>query len=285
LRLLVTFLSAGLAFFFLDARVSQLDLPGIDWALQFTLISFVFTLFAVGGFAHATNIVDGFNGLAGVVALIYLGSIAYVASIVGDTTILWSASIVAATMFGFLVLNYPKGLIFLGDGGAYLIGFLIAELAVMLVHRNTEVSPWFALTLLSYPIFETFFSMYRKRLLRRQSPGEPDGLHLHMLIHKRLVRGYGQHNGTRARFWANAMTSPYLWALALCSAVPAILFWSSTAMLQLSAVMFAALYLWLYWRIVRFKAPTFLVLRRASSSVLPGGALEEHAEAPSGPGQ
>jgi UDP-N-acetylmuramyl pentapeptide phosphotransferase/UDP-N-acetylglucosamine-1-phosphate transferase len=278
LRLLFTFLSAGLAFFFLDARVSALEIPGLDWALQFTLISFIFTLFAVGGFAHATNIVDGFNGLAAVVALIYFGSIAYVASAVGDTTIFWSASLVAAAVFGFSILNFPKGLIFLGDGGAYLIGFLVAEFAVMLVHRNTEVSPWFALTLLSYPIFETLFSMYRKRVLRRQSPGEPDGLHLHMLIHKRLVRGYGSSVAMRPRFWANALTSPYLWVLAFCGAAPALLFWWSTPILQMTAVAFAGLYLWLYWRIVRFKTPRTMVLRRGTKTGSTGDALEQEAE-------
>lgn len=261
LRLLLTFISAALAFFFLDARVSQLHVPGLDWALQFTLASFAFTLFAVGGFAQAMNIVDGFNGLAGVVSLIFLAAIAYVANAVGDATIFLSCSLLAAAIGGFLLLNYPRGLIFLGDGGAYLIGFLIAEFAVMLVHRNTEVSPWFALTLLSYPIFETLFSIYRKRILRKQSPGDPDGLHLHMLIHKRLVR----RPGPPASYWGNALTSPYLWLLACVGALPAVLFWQDTLALQASALCFAVLYVWLYWRIVRFKAPALMVLRRSMS--------------------
>lgn len=259
-RLLLTFISAALAFFFIDARVSQLEVLGLDWALQFTVVSFAFTLFAVGGFAQAMNIVDGFNGLAGVIALVYLGAIAYVASAVGDTTIFLNCLLVGAAIAGFLVFNFPRGLIFLGDGGAYLIGFLIAEFAVMLVHRNTEVSPWFALTLLSYPILETLFSMYRKRVLRNRSPGEPDGLHLHMLIHKRIVRRYQSHKASREGFWANALTSPYLWLLALLGAGPAVLFWGQTLVLQACAFAFAALYIWLYWRIVRFKVPRLVAL-------------------------
>jgi UDP-N-acetylmuramyl pentapeptide phosphotransferase/UDP-N-acetylglucosamine-1-phosphate transferase len=259
LRLLLTFISATLGFFFLDARITDLALPGFDWALQFTLFSFVFTLFAVGGFAQAMNIVDGFNGLAGVISLMFLGAIAYVARTVGDEGVMWAALALGAAIVGFLVFNFPRGLLFLGDGGAYLIGFLIAEFAVLLVHRNSEVSPWFALTVLAYPIVETVFSMYRKRILRRQSAGDPDGIHLHMLIHKRLVRRY---RGTGPDVWANASTSPFLWVLAAVPVVPAALYWDQTPVLQGVMVGFTGLYVWLYWSIVRFQAPRLLALRR-----------------------
>ena len=257
LRLLLTFASAALGFVILDARIGELAVPGLDWLLNFTAISFAFTLFAIGGFANAMNIIDGFNGLAGVVALIFLICIAYVASVVGDESIMWGSLIIGGAMLGFLVLNFPKGLIFLGDGGAYFVGFLIAELAVLLVHRNSQVSPWFALTMLSYPVVETVFSIYRKKVLRKQSPGMPDGLHFHMLIHKRLVRRYEP-----ATPWANAATSPFLWALALLSAGPAILFWDNTPVLQILLVAFVAIYTWLYWRIVRFRTPKALIARQ-----------------------
>src|SRR5260221_13735719 len=56
MRLLLTFASAALGFVFLDARISELDIPGFDSALQFTAVSFAFTLFAIGGFANAMNI-------------------------------------------------------------------------------------------------------------------------------------------------------------------------------------------------------------------------------------
>jgi UDP-GlcNAc:undecaprenyl-phosphate/decaprenyl-phosphate GlcNAc-1-phosphate transferase len=262
MRLLLTFISATLGFFFLDARITQLGLPGFDWALQFTLVSFALTLFAVGGFAQAMNIVDGFNGLAGVISLIVLVAIAYVARTVGDEGIMWAALVLGAAIAGFLVFNFPKGLLFLGDGGAYLIGFLTAEFAVLLVHRNSEVSPWFALCVLAYPIVETMFSMYRKRILRGESPGDPDGVHLHMLVHKRLVRRYRQ--GTGPDVWANALTSPFLWALSLLPVVPAVIYWDQTAVLQAVMVVFVVVYVWLYWKIVRFQSPWPLMLRRTS---------------------
>lgn len=265
LRLILTFVAAALAFGLLDARITGLELPLADWLLAYSAASFAFTLFAVGGFSHALNIVDGFNGLAGVLSVMLLGAIAYVAYQVGDTAILGTALLLAAVMAGFLLLNFPRGLIFLGDGGAYLVGFLIAELAVLLTHRNSSVSPWFPLLLLFYPVVETMFSVYRKKVLRGRSPGEPDGLHLHMLIYKRCVRSM-RPSTDRADYWANAMTAPYLWCLALVSVVPAVLFWDRTPLLQVAAAVFVGVYLAIYWGIVRFRVPGFLSLRRRSSN-------------------
>jgi UDP-N-acetylmuramyl pentapeptide phosphotransferase/UDP-N-acetylglucosamine-1-phosphate transferase len=273
LRLFLTFVSAAAGFFLLDARISGLQLPWIDWALGFALVSFAFTLFAVGGFAHAMNIVDGFNGLAGVVSLIYLGAIAGIAGKVGDPALMWASLALGAAVLGFLLFNYPKGLIFLGDGGAYLLGFLIAELVVLLVQRNSEVSPWFALALLAYPVVETLFSIYRKRVLCGHSPGDPDGLHLHMLVYKRLVR---RNRGMPAGVWTNALTAPVLWTLSLLAAVPAVLFWDHPGLLQCTVLAFASIYIWLYWKIVRFRAPSYLgrfVAGLALSLVLADSAL------------
>jgi UDP-GlcNAc:undecaprenyl-phosphate GlcNAc-1-phosphate transferase len=250
-RLSLTLGSATLAFFLLDARVTHVAVPGLDWALQLGWFSFLFTLLVVAGFANSVNIVDGFNGLAGVVALIIALAIGYVAFQVGDRAILASCALLAAALAGFLVWNYPRGLVFLGDGGAYLVGFLIAELGVLLVFRNDQVSPWFLAALFAYPITEVLFSIYRK-LARRQSPGHPDGLHLHMLIHKRLVR---PARADAPSFWANALTSPYLWLLTLVGALPAVLFWRHTGVLQICGFAFIGFYIWLYVRIVRFRVP------------------------------
>jgi UDP-N-acetylmuramyl pentapeptide phosphotransferase/UDP-N-acetylglucosamine-1-phosphate transferase len=82
-------------------------------------------------------------------------------------------------VLGFFVWNFPAGLIFLGDGGAYLLGFYVAELGVLLVQRNPDCRRCVQLLMCIYPIFETRFSIYRKKYLRGISPGVPDGVHLH----------------------------------------------------------------------------------------------------------
>jgi UDP-N-acetylmuramyl pentapeptide phosphotransferase/UDP-N-acetylglucosamine-1-phosphate transferase len=270
-RLLFTFVSAAAAFIVLDARITGVDVPGVDWLLGLTAVSFAFTLFAIGGLAHAINIVDGFNGLAGVIALLLLAAIIYVAGQVGDETVVALSLVVAAALLGFLIFNYPRGLIFLGDGGAYLVGFLVAELAVLLVQRNTSVSPWFPLLLFGYPVWETLFSGYRRKILQGRSPGQPDGLHLHTLIHKRLLRP-ASRAATQSAYGANALTSPFLWLLALPAVVAAVLFWENTLALQVSLAVFIALYLVVYRQIVLFRVPSFLVLRSRGTPMHKGGA-------------
>jgi UDP-N-acetylmuramyl pentapeptide phosphotransferase/UDP-N-acetylglucosamine-1-phosphate transferase len=64
-RLLATMASGLLAWWLTDYSLSRVDVWGIDWLLKYTLISVVFTSFAVGGVANAINIIDGFNGLVG----------------------------------------------------------------------------------------------------------------------------------------------------------------------------------------------------------------------------
>lgn len=123
----------------------------VDYVLSFWPVSLVFTMFAVGGCTHALNIVDGMNGLAGMVATLMAVSISLVALQVGDMPIFMIAAALASATLGFLVWNFPFGRVFLGDGGAYFLGFMLAELAVLLVVRNPSVSPFYALAVLFYP--------------------------------------------------------------------------------------------------------------------------------------
>lgn len=258
-RLLATAAAAGLAGYLLNAWLSSVQVLGIDnLMLAYPLIAIGITCFAVAGVANAFNIIDGYNGLSAMVAVIILSGITYVAFQVSDYSVMIAALAMIGALIGFLVWNYPRGLIFLGDGGAYLVGFWIAELSVLLTSRHPEVSKWFPLLLCFYPIFETLFTIYRRVILKRVHPGMPDASHLHQLIYMRIVRwSVGSDDGlpTRQR---NAMTSPYLWVLAAMSVIPAILFWRYHLVLKAFAILFATAYVWIYWSIVRFKAPDWI---------------------------
>ena len=261
-RLLLTMTAAALGFWLLDAGLDRLDVPWLDTALRWWPVSLLLTVVAISGVANAVNIIDGFNGLAGVVCVMILAALAYVAYWCGDTFLWSTAAAVAGGLLGFLVWNYPRGLIFLGDGGAYFLGFMIGELSVLLVARNPEVSPWFPMLLVIYPVFETLFSIYRKKVLRGMSPGVPDGVHLHMLIYKRLVRWAVGSRDAIDRTHRNALTSPYLWVLSSLAVGPAVLFWRSTPMLVFFVLLFAVVYVWLYRRIVLFQSPKGMLLRK-----------------------
>jgi UDP-N-acetylmuramyl pentapeptide phosphotransferase/UDP-N-acetylglucosamine-1-phosphate transferase len=261
-RLFFTAVSAALAAWALEAVLVRTAIPGVDYLMRMLPFAIALTVFVVAGMANAVNIIDGFNGLASMCVLMMLLAIAYVAFQVGDSFVSMAALILIGAVLGFFVWNFPAGLIFLGDGGAYFLGFVLAELCVLLLHRNPQVSPIFTLLLCAYPIFETIFSIYRKKFLRSMSPGVPDGVHLHMLVYKRLMRLMVGKTSDRRQAVRNSMTSPYLWVLCLLSVIPAVLWWNNTAVLTVFLILFMVSYVLLYWSIVRFKTPKWLVIRR-----------------------
>ena len=141
LRLTAIVVSAALAFWLLGAQVGRSDIPGLDTVLGYGAGAFAVTMLAVAGMANAVNIIDGFNGLASMCVVIMLTGLAYVAFQVGDADIGVLALVGIGAVLGFFVWNFPSGRIFLGDGGAYFLGFYFAELSILLLVRNPDVSP------------------------------------------------------------------------------------------------------------------------------------------------
>jgi UDP-N-acetylmuramyl pentapeptide phosphotransferase/UDP-N-acetylglucosamine-1-phosphate transferase len=261
-RLFFTAVSAGVAAWALGAVVDRTDIPGVDWLVSFPMAAYLITVFAVAGVANAVNIIDGFNGLSSMCVVMMLCGIAYVAFQANDPVIGVCALAGLGAVLGFFVWNFPAGLIFLGDGGAYFLGFYVAELSILLVHRNPMVSPLCPLLMCIYPIFETVFSIYRKKYLRGISPGVPDGIHLHMLVYKRLMRWSLGVRTAKTMTRRNSLTSPYLWILCMLAVIPSMLFWNRSSVLGGFILLFAATYVLLYRSIVRFRTPSWLVVRR-----------------------
>lgn len=272
-RLIATAISAALAAWFANGLITHTDIPGLDTLMLITGVPLACTVFAVAGVANSLNIIDGFNGLASMCAALILGAIAYVAYQEADVALAVAALASALAVLGFFIFNYPRGLIFLGDGGAYLLGFWIAELAILLPARNREVSPLFALMLCAYPIFETVFTMYRRRIVRQRPVGQPDAVHLHSLIYRRLMRWAIGQQDPRAQLLRNSMTSPYLWMLCGLSVMPAVMLRHDAGALAISLGVFCLLYVGLYRAIVKFRTPRVLV-RHTRPSRLPAEALD-----------
>lgn len=263
-RLLATAVSAALGVGLLGATIPSTGIPGLDWVASTAVGAALLAIFVVAGVANSINIIDGMNGLASMCTAIMLAGLAYVALQVGDQVIAAMAVVVVGAALGFFLWNYPNGLIFLGDGGAYFLGFMLAELAILLLVRNPGVSPMFPLLLCAYPVWETVFSIYRRKVVRGRPAGMPDGIHLHSLIYRRLMRWALGSKDAAVLTRRNALTAPYLWVLCSLSVVPATLWWDDTAMLQIMLGLFVACYVLLYWRIVRFRTPRWMVLSARS---------------------
>ena len=258
LRLLLTVLAAICAVAVLQLSVPRVGIPGFDalWVAHPWMGLFL-AVVGISGLPHAFNLIDGYNGLAGIVAMTCCFALAYVAIQVGDRQLAALVLVLAGATGGFLVWNYPRGLIFAGDGGAYLWGVVIAVASVLLVLRHAQVSPWFPVLLLIYPVWETVFSVYRKSA-RGTSPGLADALHFHQLIYRRIVRGVFHDDESRRMLMRNNRTSPYLWGFAVLTVTPAVMFWQNTAVLVGFCVLFIISYLYAYFSIVRFKVPRWL---------------------------
>ncbi|RYG07557.1 MAG: glycosyl transferase, partial [Burkholderiales bacterium] len=257
-RLVASACSAAMGVFMMQILINRVDIAPLDAMLVWGVVSIPLTIFAVSGIANSVNIIDGFNGLASMVSLMMFVAIAYVAYLVGDRFVLLAALSCIGAILGFFVWNFPLGLIFLGDGGAYFLGFMAAELAIMLFHRHPEVSPWFGVLIFFYPTVETAFSIYRRLIIKGVPVDTPDATHLHSLIFRRLMRSTISTHSAYARNHQNSMTSPHLWVLSSIAVVPAMFFWNNTAALMTFCGIFLAMYLWIYQRIVRFKTPLWL---------------------------
>ena len=255
LRLIFTAIAAALLVYLVPVQITRLDIPYLDLIFTLPLVGTVLTVFAITGLANAYNIIDGFNGLASMVGIITLLAIAYVGFSLADPFIMYLSLVMVASILGFFIWNYPRGLIFLGDGGAYLIGFWIASLSILLTYRHQEISPWFALLINGYPIMETLFTIYRRKIHQGKSPGQPDGIHFHTLLYRRILMNNHQDKNV---FSANARTAPYFWVLAGMSIAPAVLWWQSTPILISACLLFIISYVWIYASIVKFKTPKWL---------------------------
>jgi UDP-N-acetylmuramyl pentapeptide phosphotransferase/UDP-N-acetylglucosamine-1-phosphate transferase len=106
-RLLATMASGLLAWWITDYSLSRIDVWGVDALLKFTLVSVIFTAFAIGGVANAINIIDGFNGLASIMSMLAFIGFGMIAWQVGDSTLAGLSLVLAASVWGFFCVNWP----------------------------------------------------------------------------------------------------------------------------------------------------------------------------------
>jgi len=199
-RLFLQFIAASSAVFLIHSVVTYF---GFGITVPY-FIGATISITAIIGMMNAINFIDGFNGLASGIVLLMLLAFGIVAYKVGNSDIVYIAAIIFSSVFAFFLFNFPNGKIFLGDGGAYLLGAVVAIIGIFLGGNYELVSPWFVLAVLIYPVWEVLFSIYRK-LSIGHSPLQPDELHLHMLIHRHIT-----HNNPLTSLFIIAGVAPFI---------------------------------------------------------------------------
>lgn len=249
-RLLATMTSGVAAWYITGVAMQNTGLAMLDTLLTFAPLAVMFTAFAVGGVANAVNIIDGFNGLASGAVAIMLTGLGLMAASLGDASLATVCFLIACCALGFGGVNWPFGHIFLGDGGAYLLGFLLAWVAVVLPMRNPQVNAFATLLVCAYPVLEVAFSVLRRRRRAGHHPGQADKAHLHHFLHRRLVCKMFPHSSAKLQ---NGLTSPLCWLFAALPAGWALAFAQNTALLALGFVLATLGYAAVYARLTQFR--------------------------------
>ena len=262
LRLVLAIVSAAWLYCVLGVAVTRTDVWPIDLILLIPGAVLCTTLLVVAGFTHSVNIIDGFHGLACGLGLITVSGLSFMAWRAGDLMLLQMCLLSLAAMLGFFVWNWPNGGIFLGDSGAYLIGFWVVELGILLAIRNPTISPMAPVVAGILPLIETLYSMYRRKVIRQYPVNHPDRLHLHTLIYRRLLLNPQVHLTTTQMNTANAQVGPYFWLPATAFTTLSCVFMQNTLLQLAFMLIYLFIYIWLYRALVHFKTPKLMNRRR-----------------------
>lgn len=154
-----------------------------DFGIRFGILaSYVITVFWFLLFINAVNLIDGLDGLAGGIVFFTSALMTVLSYINGYYLIAFYFSALGGAILGFLKHNFNPASIFLGDGGSYFLGYVVAALAIS-SSMKSQVSALMLIPLLALgvPIFDTLVSPIR-RFIRGRDVFQPDKGHVHHIF-------------------------------------------------------------------------------------------------------
>lgn len=255
-RLLAAFASAALAIVLSGAMVPRFGLPYVDSLIGFIGVGVFVTMLWSAGACHALNLIDGLNGLASGYSMMAAAGYFLIGGITGDADVQLVSALLFVALFGFFVLNWPFGRVFLGDAGAYAIGHVLSWLGIILLARNPEGAGLAAVLILFWPVADTAFAIIRRRLLDKDTD-QPDRLHFHHLVVRALrLLTNKQFNPDMLNPTATLVMLPFI-------AVPismGVIFWSNGIGALVGLLFFALLFVSTYaFSMDYFKSRRFAV--------------------------
>lgn len=228
--------------------IDRVGVPVANWALRFAPLGIVFTIFAVVGVTNAFNLIDGINGLSTSISLMVAAALGYVAASHGVPMLAQASALVISALGGFLFINFPFGKVFLGDAGAYSVGFILASFAVALIHFAPDVSPAAVLLIFFWPVADTVHAIYRRRARGRPSV-EPDRLHFHQMVMRALEISLV---GRRHRALANPLATVIIVPMAALPVLAGVALSDSNAAAFTTLLVFAVLFFVTYNFVIRW---------------------------------
>lgn len=186
LRFIVIFICSLIFSYFYSESLPNIDINFIQFIFnRFPWIEILIYTLGLTALANGFNMIDGMNGLAGFNILSIITGLGSLLLLYGNFTQFEIELIyIFIVTFVFLIFNFPHGKIFLGDSGAYAIGWILG-VVVITIFSNSTYNTWTAVLIIFYPLFEVIFSTIRK-LFNKQNPLFPDSNHVHLKIYKIL---------------------------------------------------------------------------------------------------
>lgn len=173
------------------ATVESITNPLTGTSHELGMWSLAATVFWLVALTNLINIIDGIDGLAGGISLMLMVLLVHASMGMSPFLTLVAVGMIG-TLMGFLYFNFPPARVYMGDGGAYFLGFLIGGLTLVTSQKGTVaaalVAPVFALAL---PIIDVSLAIVR-RGLKGLPVFRPDRRH----IHHRLVEFGFSHRRT-----------------------------------------------------------------------------------------
>ena len=118
--------------------------------------------------------------------------------------------LLTASILGFMILNFPFGKIFLGDGGAYVLGHLLVWSSIILINKESSISPFAILLIFFWPVADTGLAIWRRWKLGAPAD-RPDRLHFHQLAMRFLeIRFFGRDKRNLANPLATILLIPFI---------------------------------------------------------------------------
>ncbi len=239
IRMLTSVPTALMCYFLLGTQAYSLEIPYLDFLFDSWVFSLVFISFALVGVANAFNIIDGINGQVLIYSATVCVCVLFFTDLQKTTDIYLTLVSVFFAILGILVLNFPFGKIFIGDGGAYILGIIVSVVLIKIYQIN-ELSPWYVMLVLIYPVTEIISSIFR-RIIEKFSTTSPDNNHLHHLIYKRISK-----IGIDSERVKHFLVSLLIFFIYLPFILGANYFRNETSILVILTLFFAAFYFIMY---------------------------------------
>jgi UDP-N-acetylmuramyl pentapeptide phosphotransferase/UDP-N-acetylglucosamine-1-phosphate transferase len=210
--------------------------------MQWAPIGIGFSIFLAAGISHAFNLIDGLNGLSGFIAVGISLSLAAISHQMGLDEHRDVLFILSSAIAGFLVFNFPFGKIFLGDGGAYVIGHILVWMAISILCAAPKISPLAMLLIFFFPVADTLLAIMRRVYLGVPIL-YPDRLHFHQVV----MRGIEMLVlGQKRRHIANPLAAAFILPFAFTPMVVGIFLVLDRGKAMIALLLFTALFLMTY---------------------------------------